>query len=671
MPCPLVILTFRYNYPNLNVCSNCDACTTLREEAQRESNEEDKECRRFFREMSIVQEISATPGRGLYENNGRPRERIAIFLWRFRRTRLGEAATTTWRRLTRPVSAEPNANALPEPSTILASNALGQQNSSSYLGEQLDPGFFGTSEGMMMQSNWEMERAYPASKELFAKAEDITTAHREGYRIQSDLTPTDSTFSSNTIGQSTSTSYSNSLRSHPLSQGSFGSNAEYINDLTLHDNTHSGDFRQDQQYANAVVHAYMGAGQRFPNDGVENVQDSTSFSQFNLDDFSFEAVTDPGLLSDYGHTNIQLNIGSQTAAEASFEQTSYHLDPNSSSVSQFQVQEGSNNQSSSILHPNLPRRLISAAHSTTNRAPALNHHSTRNTTQLSTPVLQLDLDRRKHRNDQELCGDGELLASLADESHNDRLEGGHLALDRISRDLDRIQQTAHEPNMEELHMSLEQFDSLERRERMHNGHVIVESLEALSSQLQPYDQTNSFDHLDSVHSRQADIHTAHQPPMALLPSPVIVERGGHHGEHHNMLISDTRHKQQPSWPTITSLDDHAWVRDFAIAQLEGMIEHANAMDPALVTASGPHVDESNTTVLEHPIKIENALGIGSDDTIVEDIEGEGRVLGELEGEDALEEEQIGDWEHVEVYNEDFGQHTIADHTVAEDGDLCD
>lgn len=57
-----------------------------------------EQTRQYLREMSIVQEISATP------NGGLSPQRVAILLWRFRQTRPGETATTTWRELHAPPS---------------------------------------------------------------------------------------------------------------------------------------------------------------------------------------------------------------------------------------------------------------------------------------------------------------------------------------------------------------------------------------------------------------------------------------------------------------------------------------------------------------------------------------------------------------------------------------
>ena len=52
--------------------------------------------RQFLAEMSMMQEISAVP------RSGETPQTVAILLWKFRQTRPGETATTTWRRLTPP-----------------------------------------------------------------------------------------------------------------------------------------------------------------------------------------------------------------------------------------------------------------------------------------------------------------------------------------------------------------------------------------------------------------------------------------------------------------------------------------------------------------------------------------------------------------------------------------
>ncbi|MCJ1224697.1 hypothetical protein MMC12_001342 [Toensbergia leucococca] len=58
--------------------------------------EEEYACR-YLREMSVMQEIWATP-----QGAEASPQRMAILLWRFRKTESGTAATTTWRKLTLP-----------------------------------------------------------------------------------------------------------------------------------------------------------------------------------------------------------------------------------------------------------------------------------------------------------------------------------------------------------------------------------------------------------------------------------------------------------------------------------------------------------------------------------------------------------------------------------------
>ncbi|KAI9870030.1 MAG: hypothetical protein M1830_004770 [Pleopsidium flavum] len=58
---------------------------------------EDERCRRTLKDMSVVQEVWASPNDDLS-----PRRRVAILLWKFRQIRAGEAATTTWRNLVSP-----------------------------------------------------------------------------------------------------------------------------------------------------------------------------------------------------------------------------------------------------------------------------------------------------------------------------------------------------------------------------------------------------------------------------------------------------------------------------------------------------------------------------------------------------------------------------------------
>ncbi|KAA8642332.1 hypothetical protein EYZ11_008362 [Aspergillus tanneri] len=68
----------------------------------------DEQSRQFFRTMSAVQEIRATPPaprRHSHSYSGLPEEEsvpVVILLWKFRQTRPGEVGTTTWRKLIPP-----------------------------------------------------------------------------------------------------------------------------------------------------------------------------------------------------------------------------------------------------------------------------------------------------------------------------------------------------------------------------------------------------------------------------------------------------------------------------------------------------------------------------------------------------------------------------------------
>ncbi|KAL2007845.1 hypothetical protein VTN00DRAFT_7827 [Thermoascus crustaceus] len=68
----------------------------------------DEHTRQFFRSLSAVQELRATPpnnrrlSNNFAGNQGDESKRMAILLWKFRQTRPGEVGTTTWRRLIPP-----------------------------------------------------------------------------------------------------------------------------------------------------------------------------------------------------------------------------------------------------------------------------------------------------------------------------------------------------------------------------------------------------------------------------------------------------------------------------------------------------------------------------------------------------------------------------------------
>ncbi|GAB1204077.1 hypothetical protein APSETT445_002726 [Aspergillus pseudonomiae] len=77
----------------------------------------DRQMRDYFRTLTAVQEIRATPSSRRVsnqypDNSPDGSKRMAILIWQFRRTRPNEVGTTTWRRVTPP---SPDRNAIPSP----------------------------------------------------------------------------------------------------------------------------------------------------------------------------------------------------------------------------------------------------------------------------------------------------------------------------------------------------------------------------------------------------------------------------------------------------------------------------------------------------------------------------------------------------------------------------
>lgn len=80
----------------------------------------DRQTRDYFRTLTAVQEIRATPSSrrvsNQYPDNSQDdSKRMAILLWQFRQTRSNEVGTTTWRRVTSPSS---DRNTIPSPKPV-------------------------------------------------------------------------------------------------------------------------------------------------------------------------------------------------------------------------------------------------------------------------------------------------------------------------------------------------------------------------------------------------------------------------------------------------------------------------------------------------------------------------------------------------------------------------
>ena len=98
-----MVRRFRQKHYELHMAnfeSDCNDCKPFRDAARKALQDEENNCRRYFREMSIMQELFVTKS-GSGQDDGAS-ERTAIFLWRFRRTRPNETAFTTWRKIAQP-----------------------------------------------------------------------------------------------------------------------------------------------------------------------------------------------------------------------------------------------------------------------------------------------------------------------------------------------------------------------------------------------------------------------------------------------------------------------------------------------------------------------------------------------------------------------------------------
>lgn len=80
-------------------------CEKLASSNQQEIQQEEKNARRYLRELTVTQQISAT------NTSNQKSRRFAVLLWSFGQTRQGEAAVTTWRRIYQP-SKSPDVNFL-------------------------------------------------------------------------------------------------------------------------------------------------------------------------------------------------------------------------------------------------------------------------------------------------------------------------------------------------------------------------------------------------------------------------------------------------------------------------------------------------------------------------------------------------------------------------------
>ena len=529
------------------------------------------------------------------------RERVAIFLWKFRPAQPGETATTTWRRVPR-ASATNIRHHAPDASVDLSAKLTSDQTYYTTLAE--DNKFGEISNGILgWDSDWQPELAVE-NAEHHPLGDEVTATIAQ--RVQARI---------NLESQSWNPHYYQ-MFSNPSAPSRFNSPGETESVMVAADEDH-GNQSTLESYCQQSFADPIGTGQP---DESEYHGGLTENTVSQLGDFDFGGVTDSNLMSDFHGGHIRIN---SSQATESMETLNYTANDEAALQTvaeshehehehEHSQQSGRQLQGSPVLHAPQPRRLVSPLPLL---SPTEQIHSTEGTTpdlgSLSVALLHT----------QELCADANVLSGLASQSGNLVYQFPFMscATRANSQHLDYHQPTLHvlPSSNSEVPMSYEPETSHDRNYGM-------------DLQTSTYELHSSL--LASSHPH-ADTNTNTEDTTVIDPE---LEASQH----------STQDTQTTSESTDTALslvpeDDNSWVCDIAIAQLEGWIEHANAMEEELAGATR---EPSDAIVVEIP-SVEAALerSDATEDEAERPI-GQGKVIGAIEDEYevSIKEEALDD-----------------------------
>ena len=543
------------------------------------------------------------------ENGG---ERLGIYLWKFHLAQPGETPTTTWRRVPRTSTTQGQQNP-PEPfsettttksqykppASSLIFNSMLTPDQTYYTVSAENNNFAEISNGISAwDTKWQHEPPVVENAQHHFLGDEASAAITK--RIQSDI-DLDSTWNSPYVQL-----FSNpSSNPRPSSRFDDFGKSESVIDTADDDLSYQSTLEPDSQqsFADSAM-ICRPADSHFQDDSPEGMA-------CQLDDFNFDSVTDPRLISDFNGGHIRIDITQPTGPLESASYTTKDettLQVATEPLERDYGQQGQQVQETPVLHAPQPRRLISPL-------PMLSTSeqiSTPQTTSQTSPTDDTTQDSvnlsipSHHTHD--LCADALVLSQLATQTSNMayHLPINHSMAEKYSQHPEYIQPCLHVlPSHGEVPMSFEPEGSNNRD----YGINLQTSIYELHSSL----LASSHPHAD------AEINT-----NAEVEDHVIIDPELESSE------DSTQDTQTTSETTDTALslipaDDNSWACDIAIAQLEGWIEHANAMEEELAGATGESsgvlVEVPNVEALEQNEAMENEA---------EPFAEQGKVIGEVE-----------------------------------------
>ena len=322
-----------------------------------------------------MQELFATRTDSDRYDNGS--ERIAIFLWRFHRTRPSEAASTTWRKLTQTMDAKAEHSNTTQHSMIV-DPALQHTNPDTFLSHAPTVAHSSMID-TELPSAWD-DSWVNVAQELYGSSDTAEGSFDEIFHHQIDcyphppqpqLTPSNSTLSSNDASRSfQQLSFSSLTSSHTQSQNTIYASecsSQGMDELVGRDRRyHSGPVIASQsshQYHAIRDYQQMDSEQGLQLEGLE----FSSLPRNDAHDLFTHGVTNPRLLPDFAGAHQMPVPLQEPQASTPMESVAYNHCPH---PEEYDPQSHSNplqnrDNSSPALHAPQPRHPISTSRLTT------------------------------------------------------------------------------------------------------------------------------------------------------------------------------------------------------------------------------------------------------------------------------------------------------------------
>ena len=610
--------------------------------------------RRKIQDMSFMQEVFL----------GQDEKPVNIFLWKFRQAHEKETATTTWRRIIRD-DIKPPSPPLPKPSMILSSNIVPKQNTEVAPTPNPTNGHCSPSLFHELDVGWQTQVFDPEIlRQQMLNAEDNWIANAATSIPQSEVGADHLSWMSscdNLVDQQSSISSTGSASLSQILTPTESDLPVSFSDTAFSSQATAASF--DFDFGGFAPYSHLPSTQG----SIVPSRDS----QLDFGDVVPEELPYGRLLGDFRSSCNQLALDkTQRLGDSAFDDNDLRGNLPPPSRSRPQTADGyAHQRPTPTLHALQSRRLVASTNLLSPHLPDCCQHAVHDS--VST-YSSFDIITGPGVHDapiaQSLCADGSVLASL----HNQDFHNT-------------------EPSFP--------FESLYDH---HDNPYFVSTVPATHI-LPSNDETSVLP--SHWHSSSSDLQ---QGSTNELQSSLLASANPQAANHPSSALGEEQHSSQPAAQDALAFADHvgskfleneqqhpagfpendnSWVCDIAIAQLEGWIEHANAMEAQLAgfaqggESSSVHEEVGQDTITAggegERVYVpggEERLGqgewirgadVGVDrDIKVEEAEGDGKGEGHV----TVEMEDVGDV--GDVVDADGGV-TTGGLKVEDEGDLCE